>query len=67
MTASTLGTKSFTWRQVALGNDVLTPSTGTISGTGVTTVTLSDLVLSDVVSIEVVGQGKHYLVFTLRH
>jgi hypothetical protein len=67
VTASTVGPKNFVWRQVAVGNDVLTPSTGTIPGTGVTTVTLSDLVLSDVVSIEVVGQGKHYLVFTLRH
>jgi hypothetical protein len=67
VTASTLGPKTFTWRQVTLGNDILTPATGTISGTGVTTVTLSDLVLGDVVSIEVVGQGRHYLVFTLRH
>jgi hypothetical protein len=67
VTASTLGTKTFTWRQVDLGRDVLTPSSGTIPGTGVTTVTLSDLVLGDAVAIEVVGQGKTYLVFTLRH
>jgi hypothetical protein len=52
---------------VDLGRDVLTPSSGTIPGTGVTTVTLTDLVLGDAVSIEVVGQGKTYLVFTLRH
>jgi hypothetical protein len=67
VTASTVGPKTFTWRQVPLGRDILTPAAGTIPGTGVTTITLSDLVLGDAVSIEVVGQGKHYLVFTLRH
>jgi hypothetical protein len=61
------GNKNFTWRQVSKGTDILTPASGAISSNGVTNVTLSDLVLDDDLGIEIVGQGRTYLVFILKH
>jgi hypothetical protein len=67
VTASTTGGKNFAWRAWPGGTDVLTPASGTISGSGVTHVTLSDLVLGDSVTIEVTRGDKTHLIFTLKH
>ena len=58
---------NFTWNQYPRKNDVLTPASGTVSGTGTTNVTLSDIVLDTALSIEVIRGDKMYLVFSLKH
>lgn len=58
---------SLTWRKAATNGDVLTPSSGTISGNGTSSVLTTDIVLDNSVVIEVVSGGDVYLTFSLRH
>jgi outer membrane biosynthesis protein TonB len=57
----------YTWRRQANSADVVTPASGTVAKSGVTNVTVSDLVLGDRVTIEVVRGGNMVLAFTLKH
>jgi hypothetical protein len=59
--------KSLRWRQRPGGTDVLTPPGGSIASDGSTTVTLSDLVLSDSLTIDVYQGDQIYLRFELSH
>jgi hypothetical protein len=55
------------WRRSSASSDVLEPSTGTLTGDGVSTVIASDIVLSNEVNIEIVDGETVLLNFTLRH
>ena len=57
----------FTWRRAPNESDVLTPSSGTVAASGTTNVTLSDLVLTDKVTITVVRGSDTVLAFSLKH
>jgi len=57
----------YTWHRQANSIDVVTPASGTVAKSGVTNVTVSDLVLTDRVTFEVVKGGNTVLVFTLKH
>jgi hypothetical protein len=58
---------NFTWKQYPGRNDVLTPTSGTVAGTGATNVTLSDIVLDSDLTIEVFRGDRIYLAFSLKH
>ena len=58
---------SFQWRRKASSLDLLAPSTGTIAGSGASSVQLVDTVLGSEVTIEIFDGDKVYLAFSLRH
>jgi hypothetical protein len=66
VTAHTTRT-NLTWRRAAESSDVLNPSTGIVSSNGTTSVLLTDIVLQNTVTIEIVDGGTVLLSFTLRH
>jgi hypothetical protein len=53
------------WRRAATSNDVLTPSSGTISSSGTTVVAATQTVLDQNVTFEVVDGSRVLLRFTL--
>jgi hypothetical protein len=56
------------WRRSSASSDVLTPSSGSLEGDGVSSVTLSDIVLDRSVTIEVLGEEDDVLLtFSLKH
>jgi hypothetical protein len=56
------------WRRSASSSDAVFPASGTVATSGSTTVTLTDVVLADKVTFEVVDPGGRVrLAFTLRH
>jgi hypothetical protein len=56
------------WRRSADSADAVFPASGGISTDGSTAVSLTDVVLADRVTFEVVdGSGKVRLTFTIRH
>jgi hypothetical protein len=55
------------WRRSVTSSDILSPSEGTVSRNGGTSVLLSDLVLDSAVTIEIVDGSTVLLAFTLRH
>jgi hypothetical protein len=55
------------WRRSASSSDVVTPSEGTLSNNGTTSVQASDLVLNSTVTIEILDGDALLLGFTLRH
>jgi len=57
----------FTWRRIANSVDVVTPASGTVAKSGETNVSVSDLVLSDHITIEIFHGGDIVLRFTLKH
>jgi hypothetical protein len=57
----------YTWRRAANSVDVVTPASGTVAMSGETNVTISDLVLTDRITIEVFRGGTIALRFTLKH
>ena len=61
-------TKSLQWRRQDTSSDVLEPNSGAVGSSGVTSVTLSDIVLQSSVAFEVVDdQGKVRLRVRLKH
>jgi hypothetical protein len=59
--------RSVWWRRAESSFDVLEPSSGSIPGGGKGRVSLSDLVLDQSVTIEVLDGDRRLLTFTLRH
>jgi hypothetical protein len=55
------------WRRADGNSDVLSPGTGAISSNGTTSVLLTDTVLQNTVTFEIVDGGTVLLSFTLRH
>jgi hypothetical protein len=56
------------WRRSSDSSDAVFPASGSVATDGSTAVTLTDVVLADRVTFEVVdGSGKVRLSFTLRH
>jgi hypothetical protein len=55
------------WRRAASSLDVLDPSEGTVAGNGSSTVLVTDIVLSNTVTIEILDAQTVVLAFTLRH
>jgi hypothetical protein len=63
---TSLGTLA--WRRAAASSDAVFPASGSVATDGTTVVGLTDVVLADRVSFEVVdGAGNVRLAFTLRH
>ena len=66
LTAST--TQALQWRRSASSSDVLDPNGGFVASSGETSVVLSDIVLANSVTFEVVDSlGKVRLRFKLKH
>lgn len=55
------------WRRAESSFDVLYPSSGSIAGSGKSRVSLSNLVLDQSVTIEVLDNDQRLLSFTLKH
>jgi hypothetical protein len=62
------GIGGLTWRRAASSSDAVFPASGSVSSDGATAVSLTDVVLADRVTFEVVdASGNVRLSFTLRH
>jgi len=60
-------TGSLWWRRSPASFDVLHPSSGPIGASGKSRVTVSDLILDDAVTIDVMDGDQKVLSFTIRH
>jgi hypothetical protein len=66
-TPAAAATSNLWWRRSPSSFDVLHPSSGPLGAKGRSRVTLSDLILDDSVTIDVMDGDQRVLSFTIRH